>query len=139
MLAKSTSSEFWYDDAAADRAVAVFIDDSVIKALLAERATFGRMFDPQSAAGTGGGIRARGTGGTTALFAIEDGDVLLRADGVPLKTGDAIVTEILARLGRGSSVLVEGERKGAVRRWVYAPKGCAIASPDANKSSKSSG
>ena len=107
----------------------------MVKALTAERATFARMFDPMP----GAGIRARGTGGTTAMFAIEDGDVLLRADGTPLKSADAITGEILARVERGSSVVVDGERKGAPRRWVYAPAGCAAQAADATKSSKSSG
>lgn len=121
---------------AADRASAIFLEASMVKALTAERATFARMFDPLP--GTGAGIRARGTGGTTAMFAIEEGDVLLRADGAPLKSADAITGEILARVERGSSVVVEGERKGAPRRWIYAPAGCA-AQADATKSSKSSG
>lgn len=121
----------------ADRASAIFLEPAMVKALTAERATFARMFDPLP--GAGAGIRARGTGGTTAMFAIEDGDVLLRADGAPLKSSDAITGEILARVERGSSVVVEGERKGSPRRWVYAPAGCAAQAADANKSSKSSG
>ena len=111
----------------ADRGVAVFIESSMVKALTAERATFARMFDPQSGvggAGGAGGIRAKGTGGTTAMFAILDGDLLLRADGVPIKSSDAIITDVLARVERGSSVVVEGERNGVPRRWVYAPSGC---------------
>lgn len=107
--------------AAADKAAAIFLDAAVVKALTAERATFGRMFEP---AGAVGGIRARGTGGTTAMFAVQDGDVLLRADGAPLRTGEAIVTEVLSRIEAGGSVLVEGTRGGAPRRWVYAAKGC---------------
>lgn len=120
----------------ADRASAIFLEPAMVKALTAERATFARMFEPLP--GTGAGIRARGTGGTTAMFAIEEGDVLLRADGAPLKSSDAITGEILARVERGSSVVVEGERKGAPRRWVFAPAGCA-AQADATRSSKSSG
>ena len=58
-------------------------------------------------------------------FAIPDGDVLLRADGVPIKSSDAIISDVLARVERGNSVVVEGERSGAPRRWVYAPAGCA--------------
>lgn len=107
--------------AASDKAAAIFLDAAVVQALTAERATFGRMFEP---AGVAGGIRAKGTGGTTAMFAIQDGDVLLRADGAPLRTGEAIVTEILSRLAAGGSVLVEGVRAGAPRRWVYAAKSC---------------
>ena len=108
--------------AASDRAAAIVLDPAVVKALTAERATFSRMFEP---AGATGGIRARGTGGTTAMFAIQDGDVLLRADGAPLRAGEAIVTEILSRLEAGGSVLVDGTRAGAPRRWVYAAKSCA--------------
>ena len=108
--------------AASDRVAAIFIEPAVVKALTAERATFARMFEP---AGAAGGIRAKGTGGTTAMFAIQDGDVLLRADGVPLRAGEAIVTEILSRLEAGGSVLVDGIRAGAPRRWVYAARGCA--------------
>ncbi len=108
--------------AASDRAAAIVLDPAVVKALTAERATFTRMFEP---AGATGGIRARGTGGTTAMFAIQDGDVLLRADGAPLRAGEAIVTEILSRLEAGGSVLVDGTRAGAPRRWVYAAKSCA--------------
>jgi len=121
----------------ADRASAIFLEASMVKALAAERATFARMFDPLP--GTGAGIRARGTGGTTAMFAIEEGDVLLRADGAVLKSADAITSDILARVERGGSVVVEGERKGVPRRWVYAPASCAGQAADATKSSKSSG
>jgi hypothetical protein len=110
----------------ADRSAAIFIEPNMAKALTAERATFARMFDPQGGAG---GIRARGTGGTTAMFAILDGDLLLRADGVPIKSSDAIISDILARVERGNSVVVEGERNGAPRRWVYAPAGCAAQPP----------
>ena len=107
----------------ADRGGALFIEPNMVKALTAERATFARMFDSQPGAG---GIRAKGTGGTTAMFAILDGDVLLRADGVPIKSSDAIITEVLARVDRGNSVVVEGERNGVPRRWVYAPSACRI-------------
>ena len=107
----------------ADRGAAVFIESNMVKALTTERATFARMFDPQP--GTGG-IRAKGTGGTTAMFAILDGDVLLRVDGEPIKSSDAIITEVLARVERGNSVVVEGERGGVPRRWVYAPSACRI-------------
>lgn len=111
-----------------DRSAAIFIEPNMVKALTAERATFARMFEPQFG---GGGVRAKGTGGTTAMFAILDGDVLLRADGVPIKSSDAIVSDVLARVERGNSVVVEGERNGAPRRWVYAPAGCA-ATPSAS-------
>jgi hypothetical protein len=121
----------------ADRASAIFLEATMVKALAAERATFARMFDPLP--GVGAGIRARGTGGTTAMFAIEEGDVLLRADGAPLKSADAITSEILARVERGNSVVVEGERKGAPRRWVFAPSNCASQSTEATRASKSSG
>ena len=114
----------------ADRSAAIFIEPNMVKALTAERATFARMFDPQAGAGGAGGIRAKGTGGTTAMFAILDGDLLLRADGVPIKSSDAIISDILARVERGNSVVVEGERSGAPRRWVYAPAGCAAQRDD---------
>jgi hypothetical protein len=121
---------------ATDRAAAIFIQPAMAKALTAERATFARMFDVQ----TGGtGIRAKGTGGTTAMFAIVDGDLLLRADGAPIKSSDAIISDILARVERGNSVVIEGERSGAPRRWVFAPSACAAQSTDAKSASKSSG
>ena len=107
----------------ADRSTAVFMEPNMVKALTAERATFARMFDPQPGAG---GIRAKGTGGTTAMFAILDGDVLLRADGMPIKSSDAIISDVLARVERGNSVVVEGERNGVPRRWVYAPAACRV-------------
>ena len=113
----------------ADRSAAIFIEPNMARALTAERATFARMFDPQPGVGGTGGIRAKGTGGTTAMFAILDGDVLLRADGVPIKSSDAIISDVLARVERGNSVVVEGERNGAPRRWVYAPAACAAALP----------
>jgi hypothetical protein len=122
----------------ADRSAAIFIEPNMAKALTAERATFARMFDPLPGFGGAGGIRAKGTGGTTAMFAILDGDVLLRADGVPIRSSDAIISDVLARVERGNSVVVEGERGGAPRRWVYAPSGCAQ-SIDVKSSSKSSG
>ncbi len=112
----------------ADRSVAIFIEPNMVKALTAERATFARMFEPQGgvgALGGLGGIRAKGTGGTTAMFAILDGDVLLRTDGAPIKSSDAIISDVLVRVERGNSVVVEGERGGAPRRWVYAPAACA--------------
>lgn len=105
-----------------DRSAAIFIEPKLAKALTAERATFARMFTIE---GSAPGIRAKGTGGTTAMFAIVDGDLLLRADGVPLKSSDAVITEVLARVERGNSVVLEGERNGAPRRWVYAPTSCA--------------
>lgn len=122
-----------------DRASAIFMADSMVKALMSEKATFARMFEPVP--GSAGGIRAKGTGGTTAMFAIGDGDVLMRADGNLIRSSDAIVSELLARLLTGASVVVEGESKGAPRRWVYAPAACAQPSaPAISKSaSKASG
>lgn len=122
-----------------DRAIAIFMADSMVKALLSEKATFARMFEPLP--GSTGGIRAKGTGGTTAMFAIADGDVLMRADGNLIRSSDAIVSELLARLSGGASVVVEGESKGAPRRWVYAPAACAQGSEPAvsKSSSKASG
>lgn len=125
-----------------DRASAIFMADSMVKALMSEKTTFARMFEPLP--GTSGGIRAKGTGGTTAMFAIADGDVLMRADGNLIRSSEAIVSELLARLSVGASVVVEGESKGAPRRWVYAPSACAT-SPQASEpatsksSSKASG
>ena len=106
-----------------DRASAIFMADSMVRALMSEKATFARMFEPLP--GASGGIRAKGTGGTTAMFAIADGDVLMRADGNLIRSSDAIVSELLARLAVGASVVVDGESKGAPRRWVYAPAACA--------------
>ena len=122
-----------------DRANAIFMADSMVKALMSEKATFARMFEPLP--GAAGGIRAKGTGGTTAMFAIADGDVLMRADGNLIRTSDAIVSELLARLATGASVVVEGESKGAPRRWVYAPAACSQPSAPAisKSSSKASG
>ena len=122
-----------------DRASGIFMADSMVKALMAEKATFARMFEPLP--GASGGIRAKGTGGTTAMFAIADGDALMRVDGNLIRSSDAIVSEILARLERGASVVVEGESKGAPRRWVYAPAACAQAVEPAisKSSSKASG
>ena len=117
-----------------DRANAIFMADSMVKALMSEKATFARMFEPLP--GAAGGIRAKGTGGTTAMFAIADGDVLMRADGNLIRSSDAIVSELLARLATGASVVVEGESKGAPRRWVYAPAACS--QPSAPAISKSS-
>ena len=108
-----------------DRASAIFMADSMVKALMSEKATFARMFEPLP--GASGGIRAKGTGGTTAMFAIADGDVLMRADGNLIRSSDAIVSELLARLSTGASVVIQGESKGAPRRWVYAPSACAAA------------
>ena len=121
-----------------DRSAAIFIEPNLAKALTAERATFARMFTIE---GSASGIRAKGTGGTTAMFAIVDGDLLLRADGVPLKSSDAIITEVLARVERGNSVVVEGDRNGAPRRWVYAPASCAAqpAATEGKSPSKASG
>lgn len=128
---------------ATERAAAIFIEPSVLKALSAEKATFARMFEVLPNAN--GGIRVKGTGGTTAMFAIEDGDVWMRVDGAPLRSPEAIVTDVLARVGQGASVAVDGERKGAARRWVYAPTGCGQAvntvmpSGQPNSASKSKG
>jgi hypothetical protein len=107
---------------AADRAAATWIEPSVATALAGESKAFARMFnviDPVR-----GGLRAQATGGTTAMFAIADGDVLLRADGQALRAGEAIATEIIGKVQRGDAVVVEGERAGAARRWVFAPVSC---------------
>jgi hypothetical protein len=120
----------------ADRVSAIFLQPGMVKALASERSTFARMFDALPAPG---GIRAKATGGTTAMFAIVDGDVLLRADGVIIKSSDAIISEILGRVERGNSVVVEGERNGSPRRWVYAPSSCAVQGAEPRSSSKASG
>ena len=75
------------------------------------------------------------------MFAIADGDVLMRADGNLIRSSDAIVSELLARLAVGASVVVDGESKGAPRRWVYAPAACAQTGEPAisKSSSKASG
>jgi hypothetical protein len=109
---------------AADHANATWIEPSVAGALVGESKAFARMFnviDPVR-----GGLRAQATGGTTAMFAIVDGDVLLRADGQPLKSGEAVATDVIAKLQRGDAVIVEGERGGASRRWVFAPVKCRV-------------
>ncbi len=125
-----------------DRASAIFMAESMVRALMSENATFARMFEPLP--GAAGGIRAKGTGGTTAMFAIADGDVLMRVDGNLIRSSAAITSELLARLERGASVVVEGESKGAPRRWVYAPSACAAAPQvgepaNSKSSSKASG
>lgn len=107
---------------ATDRAAAIWIDPAVATALVGESKALARMFaviDPAR-----GGLRAQATGGTTALFSIADGDVLLRADGQPLRSGEAVAAEIIAKVQRGEAVIVEGERAGAARRWVFAPAKC---------------
>jgi hypothetical protein len=109
---------------AADRAMATWIEPGVASALSGEGKAFARMFnviDPVR-----GGLRAQATGGTTAMFAIVDGDVLLRVDGQALKSGEAIATDIIARLQRGNAVVVDGERSGVARRWVFAPAKCRV-------------
>ncbi len=107
---------------AADRSAATWIEPAVANALVGEAKAFARMFvvvDPSH-----GGLRAQATGGTTAMFAILDGDVLLRVDGQPLRSGEAVATDIIAKVQRGEAVVVEGERAGAARRWVFAPTKC---------------
>jgi hypothetical protein len=109
---------------AIDRSAAIWIDPAVATALVGESKALARMFaviDPAR-----GGLRAQATGGTTALFSIADGDVLLRADGQPLRSGDAVAAEIIVKVQRGDAVIVEGERAGAARRWVFAPVKCRV-------------
>jgi hypothetical protein len=107
---------------AADRSVATWIEPAVANALAGEAKAFARMFIVVDA--TRGGLRAQATGGTTAMFAIADGDVLLRVDGQPLRSGEAVATDIIAKVQRGEAVVVEGERGGVARRWVFAPAKC---------------
>jgi hypothetical protein len=52
--------------------------------------------------------------------------VLLRADGQPLRSGEAVATDIIGKVQRGEAVVVEGERAGAARRWVFAPAKCRV-------------
>jgi hypothetical protein len=118
---------------AQDRSVATWIDAAVAAALSKEQATFARIFVPMIGAGEGGliggspgGVRATGTGGTTAMFGIQDGDTLLRADGASLTSGLAVINSVIARVQRGESVVVEGERNGAPKRWVFAPTSCRV-------------
>ncbi len=109
---------------ASDRAMATWIEPAVAVALVGEGKALARMFaviDPAR-----GGLRAQATGGTTAMFAIADGDVLLRADGQPLRSGEAVATDVIAKVQRGEAVVVEGERGGAARRWVFAPVRCRV-------------
>jgi hypothetical protein len=116
---------------AQDRAQATWIESSVATALSKEQTVFSRIFVPLVGAGEGpmiggiaGGVRATATGGTTAMFGIQDGDTLLRADGKSLTSGMAVINDVIARLQRGESVVVEGERAGAPKRWVFAPTTC---------------
>ncbi len=107
---------------AADRAAATWIEPAVATALAAESKTFARIFVPL--VGAGEGVRAQATGGTTAMFGIQDGDTLLRADGKGITSGLSVVSDVIGRVQRGESVVVEGERAGAARRWVFAPSSC---------------
>jgi type II secretory pathway component PulC len=110
---------------AQDRANATFIESAVAAALTKETATFNRIFVPiVAAAEGGGGVRASGTGGTTSAFGIQDGDALLRAEGRTITSGQFVLSEIIGRVQRGDAVVVEGERSGAPRRWVFAPSSC---------------
>jgi hypothetical protein len=118
---------------AQDRASATWIEPAIASALVREQSTFARIFPPILGAGEGGivggtpgGVRATGTGGTTAMFGIQDGDTLLRADGKSLTSGLAVINEVIARVQRGDSVVVEGERAGAPKRWVFAPTSCRL-------------
>jgi hypothetical protein len=107
---------------AADRAAATWIEPAVATALATETKTFARIFVPL--VGAGEGVRAQATGGTTAMFGIQDGDTLLRADGKGISSGLSVATDVIARVQRGESVVVEGTRGGAARRWVFAPSSC---------------
>jgi hypothetical protein len=114
-----------------DRTQATWIEPAVATALSKEQNVFTRIFVPIVGGGTGGfiggapgGVRATATGGTTAMFGIQDGDTLLRADGKSLTSGMAVINEVISRLQRGESVVVEGERAGVPKRWVFAPTSC---------------
>ncbi|MGL4233423.1 MAG: hypothetical protein ACRCWJ_18805, partial [Casimicrobium sp.] len=108
-----------------DRANATFIEPAVAAALVKETATFNRIFAPMVATTQGGGgVRAAGTGGITSAFGIQDGDALLRAEGRTITSGQFVLNEIIGRVQRGEAVVVEGERGGAPRRWVFAASSC---------------
>lgn len=108
-----------------DRAIATFIESAVAAALMKEAAAFNRIFSPIVAVSeSGGGVRAAGTGGTTAAFGIQDGDALFKAEGRAITSGQSVLNEVMARIQRGEAVVVEGERNGAPRRWVFAPTSC---------------
>jgi hypothetical protein len=116
---------------ATDKAQATWIEPAVAAALGKEQATFARIFVPligtgegAMIGGTAGGVRAQATGGTTAMFGIQDGDTLLRADGKSITSGMSVINDVIARVQRGEAVVVDGERGGATRRWVFAPVAC---------------
>lgn len=102
-----------------DRAQAVFMEPQVAAALLAERAVFSRIFAAEPA-----GVRARSTGGITATFGVADGDLLVRADGVPLKDAGAVLSAVIEKVAAGGAVVIDGERGGTSRRWVVAAARC---------------
>jgi hypothetical protein len=107
-----------------DRANATFIEPAVAAALMKETTAFNRIFSPLVAVGGDGGVRATGTGGITAAFGIQDGDNLFRAEGRAITSGQSVLNEVMARIQRGEPVVVDGERNGAPRRWVFAPTSC---------------
>ncbi len=102
-----------------DRAQAVFMEPQVATALAAERAVFARIFAAELA-----GVRARSTGGLTATFGVADGDLLVRADGVPLRDAGAVLSAVIEKVAAGGAVVIEGERGGTPRRWVVAAARC---------------
>ncbi|MCS6996286.1 MAG: hypothetical protein NZ533_04915 [Casimicrobiaceae bacterium] len=104
---------------ASDRAQAVYIDPAVATALINERATLSRIFTPE-----GNMVRARATGGLASMFAVADGDLLMRANGTPLTDAGAVISAIIERVARGGAVVIEGERHGRPRRWVVASTRC---------------
>ncbi len=116
---------------AQDKAQATWIEPAVAAALSKEQATFTRIFVPLVGTGGGaivggtpGGVRAQGTGGTTAMFGIQDGDTLLRADGKAIVSGLNVISDVIAKTAGGEAVVVEGERAGAPKRWVFAAASC---------------
>lgn len=116
---------------AQDKAQAIWIEPAVAAALGKEQAGFARIFVPLVSTGDGAiiggaaaGVRAQATGGTTAMFGIQDGDTLLRADGRGISSAMSVMNDVIARVQRGEAVVVEGERAGAARRWVFAPVAC---------------
>jgi len=102
-----------------DQREAVYIDDAVARALLSEAGAIERIFVADAR-----GVRAQSTGGMASMFAIADGDLLLRADGVALRDARGVTTAVIGRVARGGAVVVDGERAGQVRRWVVASARC---------------
>ncbi len=104
---------------ASDRAQAVWIEAAVARQLTRERQAMERIFVPAA-----GVVRAQATAGMTSMFAIQDGDVLARADGQALTDAAAVQRLIIEPVAAGRAVVIEGERSGSPRRWVVASSLC---------------